>query len=84
MTPNFDSGVADYVRAYAVVIVAFPIDYKGNADVNCYQCPFFRRNYSTCGLNGSVCQYPAKYVGDNCPLDIEDPETKISNLEDEI
>ena len=56
MTPNFDSGVADYVRAYAVVRVAFPIDYKGNADVNCYQCPFFRRSYSTCGLNGSVCQ----------------------------
>ena len=72
---NFDSGVADYVRAYAVVRVGFPIDHKGNADVNCYQCPFFRRSYST---------YPSKYVGDNCPLDIEEPETKISNLEDEI
>ena len=84
MAPHFDSGVADYVRAYAVVRVAFPIDDKGIADVNCYQCPFFRRSYSTCGLNGSVCQYPSKYVGDNCPLDIEEPEAKISNLEDEI
>ena len=27
---------------------------------------------------------PQKYVGDNCPLDIEEPEAKISNLEDEI
>ena len=44
MATNFDSGVADYVRAYAVVRVNFPIDYKGNADVNCYQCPFFRRS----------------------------------------
>ena len=56
MATNFDSGVADYIHAYAVVRVNFPIDYKGNADVNCYQCPFFRRSYSTCGLNGSVCQ----------------------------
>ena len=55
MMASFDSGVADYVRAYAVVRVGFPIDYKGNADVSCYQCPFFRRSYSTCGLNGSVC-----------------------------
>ena len=81
---NCDSGVADYVRAYAVVRVGFPIDYKGNADVSCYQCPFFRRSYSTCGLNGSVYQKKSKYVGDNCPLDIEEPEAKISNLEDEI
>ena len=81
---NFDSGVADYVRAYAVVRVGCPIDYKGNADVNCYQCPFFRRSYCICGWNGAVCQYPQKYVGDNCPLDIEEPNAKISNLEDEI
>ena len=32
MATNFDSGVADYVRAYAVVRVNFPIDYKGNAE----------------------------------------------------
>ena len=25
-----------------------------------------------------------RIVGDNCPLDIEEPEAKISNLEDEI
>ena len=35
---NFDSGVADYVRAYAVVRVGFPIDYKGNADLQAAGC----------------------------------------------
>ena len=84
MASKFDSGVADYVRAYAVVRVNFPIDYKGKAAVNCYQCPFFRRSYSTCGLNGSICQYPQRYVGSMCPLDIEEPETKIPNSEEEI
>ena len=84
MASKFDSGVANYVRAYAVVRVNFPIDYTGKAAVNCYQCPFFRRSYSTCGLNGSICQYPQRYVGDNCPLDIEEPETKIPNSEEEI
>lgn len=84
MAPIFDSGVADYVHAYAVVKVNFPIDHRGNADVSCYQCPFFRRNYSTCGLNGAICQYPQRYVGADCPLNIEENETKITNMEDEI
>ena len=44
------------------------MDWKGNADISCNQCYFFRRNYNTCGLNGEVCQYPMKYVGGSCPL----------------
>ena len=65
---TFESGVADYLHCQATVDVFFPIDYRGNADINCYQCFFFRRNYQTCGLNGEVCQYPQKYVGGSCPL----------------
>ena len=65
---NFETGVASYVHAQATVDVFFPVDWKGNADISCNQCFFFRRNYSTCGLNGEVCQYPQKYVGSWCPL----------------
>ena len=65
---NFETGVASYVHAQATVDVFFPVDGKGNADISCNQCFFFRRNYSTCGLNGEVCQYPQKYVGSWCPL----------------
>jgi hypothetical protein len=66
---NFDSGVASYIHAQAKVDVFFPVDFKGNADISCNQCYFFRRSYKTCGLNGEVCQYPEKYVGASCPLE---------------
>lgn len=65
---NFDSGVASYIHAQAKVDVFFPVDWRGNADISCSQCFYFRRNYKTCGLNGEVCQYPEKYVGASCPL----------------
>lgn len=66
--PNFDSGIADYIETEATVKVFFPVDHKGNADICCDQCYYYRRNYKTCGLNGEVCQYPNKYVGGSCPL----------------
>lgn len=65
---SFDSGVSSYIHAQAKVDVFFPVDAKGNADISCSQCYYFRRNYKTCGLNGEVCQYPEKYVGASCPL----------------
>lgn len=66
--PNFESGVAGYVHAVATVDVYFPVDGKGNADINCYQCPHFSRSGGRCGLNGKICAYPQKYVGQYCPL----------------
>ena len=67
--PDFESGVAGYIHAHATVHVHFPIDAKGNADISCNQCNFFRRQSSTCGLNGQPCAYPNKYVGAWCPLE---------------
>ena len=66
---NFESGVSSYIHAQAKVDVFFPVDARGNADISCGQCYYFRRNYKTCGLNGEVCQYPEKYVGASCPLE---------------
>lgn len=62
------SGVQGYVIGTATVTVNFPIDLHGNLDINCRQCWYFRRTYSTCGLNGLVCEYPDKYIGSQCPL----------------
>lgn len=62
------SGVQGYVTGTATVTVNFPIDLHGNLDINCRQCWYFRRTYSTCGLNGQVCEYPDKYIGSQCPL----------------
>lgn len=69
---NFDSGVKRYIKATATVEVGFPVDYRDHADISCFQCQFFRRTYQTCGLNGQVCAYPNKYVGEWCPLEIEE------------
>ena len=78
---EFESGVASYVHGQATVDVFFPVDWKGNADICCYQCWYFRRNYQTCGLNGEICQYPSKYVGSLCPLKFIENEQEESNNE---
>lgn len=65
---EFSRGVKGYIRAHALVEVTFPVDFRDNAEVNCYQCKFFRRNYRSCGLNGEICEYPDKYIGSHCPL----------------
>ena len=69
---NFESGVSSYIRASATVEVFFPVDAKGNADISCRMCYYFRTSSNSCALNGEVCQYPNKYVGASCPLK---PET---------
>lgn len=82
---NFESGVASYIHAQAVVDVFFPVDRRGNADVSCSQCYFYRETSHRCGLNWEVCQYPNKYVGDSCPLVIvsegDEPEAENQNNE---
>lgn len=74
MSASFDSGVKSYITGKATVMVNFPVDFRGNADINCTQCFFFREASRRCGLNGQISQYPAKYVGDSCPLEICDGE----------
>lgn len=36
--PEFSRGVKEYIRAHALVEVTFPVDFRDNAEVNCYQC----------------------------------------------
>ncbi len=65
---RFESGVYGYVKAQCVITVYFPIDKKGNADISCRQCPYYRQQSRTCGLNESIVAFGDKYVGANCPL----------------
>jgi hypothetical protein len=64
----FESGVKEYIKAYATIEVAFPVDFKGSADICCYQCQFFSRNNGVCQLTKEITAYPQKYVGTECPL----------------
>lgn len=67
--PNFDNGVARYIIGEATVRVAFPVDFKGNAEIACKHCKFYVRATQRCGLNQEIVNFPEKYVGTNCPLD---------------
>lgn len=69
---SFDSGVKGYIKGYAIVEVAFPVDWKDNADISCYQCQFFSRNTGMCQLSKTISEYPQKYVGSNCPLQMQE------------
>lgn len=65
---NFESGVASYVKAEAIIKVNFPVDEKGRADIACKHCPYLSSNERMCQLNKEPVAYPNKYVGDMCPL----------------
>ena len=79
---DFESGVAAYIKALAVVEVHFPVDFKGCADICCFQCRFFRGSSGSCALTGDICEYPSRYVGSRCPLHILE-ETKTEKEKDE-
>ncbi len=65
---RFESGVYGYVRTYAVINVNFPIDKKGEADISCRQCPYYRTQSRTCGLTESLVPWGEKFVAPDCPL----------------
>ena len=65
---NFDSGVSNFICGTATVTNYFPMDAKGNADVSCAQCRFYRDSARRCALNDELCNYPTKYIGANCPM----------------
>ena len=72
---NFESGVASYIKSYAVVEVYFPVDDKGRADISCKQCPYLSVTSRICQLNKKPIAYPDKFVGQYCPLNrIEEKE----------
>lgn len=65
---NFDSGVASYIKAEAIIKVNFPVDEKGRAEIACKHCPYLSSNERMCQLNKEPVAYPNKFVGDMCPL----------------
>lgn len=69
--PNFDNGVKAYIVGRCAISVHFPIDWKDNIDVSCFQCKFFSRNNGICQLTKEVSEYPTKFRGSKCPLDFD-------------
>jgi hypothetical protein len=76
---NFDSGVKAYIIGEVTVQVHFPVDWKDNPDVSCYQCNFFSRNNGICQLTKEVSEYPQKYISSKCPLTFSGEIKEIKN-----
>lgn len=72
MSKTFESGVLSYIHGVAYVDNFFPVDKRGVADINCYQCRYFSRNNGICQLTKEIVPYPQKYVGAKCPLKFEE------------
>ena len=68
---NFDSGVKAYIMGECTIQVHFPVDWKDNSDVCCYQCKMFSRNTGMCQLTKEISEYPTKYIGSHCPLNFD-------------
>lgn len=67
-----ESGVKDYVKGTATVTVNFPVDSKGKEYLRCVYCPFLSANKKICRLNSEIVAFPDQFVGDKCPLTIEE------------
>ncbi len=84
--PNFDSGVSAYIVGQALVTVYFPVDRRGNAHVCCDQCEQFSRTSRRCKINGSLTEFPDRYIGSRCPLNFtlnDDPAQPEENENEE-
>lgn len=66
---DFSDGVKEYIEAEGKIINFFPVDWKGNKDISCFQCDFFSRNSGACLITKEVTPYPQKFVGRICPFD---------------
>lgn len=79
---NFDSGVMKFIRAAAVVETGFPVDWRGNAEIACKHCNFFIRATQRCALNQEVVNFPERYVGHCCPLEIVEEDGSVEESTD--
>lgn len=80
MVANFDSGVKGYVTGKYTIRVHFPIDFKDNAEICCRHCPFLSSNERMCQLNKEPVAFPNKFVGYNCPLEVEGTTTCLDDI----
>lgn len=68
---KFESGVSHYITGTAKVVNNFPVDFKGNAYINCEKCFYYNRNSYRCELTHEKPEFPNQYVGGSCPLEFE-------------
>lgn len=69
---KFESGVSGYIKGVYIAEVHFPIDLKGKEHVCCNECFYHNEITNRCALNKEIASIdPSKYVGSNCPLEMD-------------
>lgn len=77
---NFDSGVKKYIKGRVTLEVGFPVDWRDNPEIACKHCNFYVRATQRCGLNQQIVNFPERYVGEYCPLEIVTEEGVTENV----
>lgn len=77
---DFSSGVKAYITGECVVKIHFPVDFRDNFEVCCYQCKMFSRNTGMCQLTKEISEYPTKYIGSHCPLNFDGEIKEIKEV----
>ncbi len=67
---EFETGVSGYVAAEATVRIFFPIDSTGKKYINCSKCKMFDVRNRACQITKEISEFPEKFVGSHCPLNI--------------
>ena len=80
---DFSSGVKAYITGECVVKIHFPVDWKDNADVSCYQCKMFSRNNGICQLTKEISEYPIRYISSTCTLEFSGEIIKLRKEEND-
>ena len=71
---SFDSGVKGYVYGTVTIRVGFPIDWHDVPYISCIHCQFYSPSSRRCQINKEIIDFPEKYVGDRCPLELVESE----------
>ena len=71
-----DNGVKEFIITRAVITVGFPVSFSGVVEQNCYHCKYFTHSSGVCQLTKEVSEFPQRYVGSHCPLEIVEEERK--------
>ena len=77
MSKSFESGVKGYVMGYYTVSVPFPVNMKGEPDISCKQCRFYRITSRSCALTDKIVPWGNEYVAPTCPLEPLDEKNII-------
>ena len=80
---RFDSGVSGYVVGRCEITVYFPIDMRGEPDISCKQCQFYRQSSRSCALTDKIVPWGEKFVAPSCPLRREEVIDEERNEENE-